>query len=298
MLRVVDPHVHFWNPAVLHYPWMATAGRNFMGPCDEILKRHEPRDFLAAAGGVEVLKVVHVDAAHDPAAPLKETQWLQALADAPETAGMPQAIVAYADLSRPDAEALLEAHLEHPHVRGIRQTLNVHPDPYYDYVGRHFMHEAVWQRGFALLHRHGLSFDLQIYPSQMPDAASLARDHPDTIMVLNHTGMFVDRGSVAGWCAWRDGMRELAACPNVHVKISGMGMIDHSWSVESLRPYVLETIDAFGADRAMFASNFPVDSLYSSYADLWSAYDRTVADASPSEHAALFRVNAERVYRL
>lgn len=298
MLRVVDPHIHLWNREKLHYPWMAHAGGNFMGPCEAILKTHEVADFLADAQGVEVLKVVHVDAAHDPSEPLKETQWLQSLADAPGGPGLPQAIVAYADLSLPEVERLLAAHAEHRHVRGIRQTLNVHPNPTYDYVGRHFMREPQWRRGFALLARYRLSFDLQLYPSQMTEAAELARAHPETTIVLNHSGMFVDRGSVAGWREWRDGMRALAACPNVHAKISGMGMIDHRWTVESIRPYVLETIDAFGVGRAMFASNFPVDRLYGSYAALWSAYAQCVADMSDADHDALFRTNAERVYRI
>jgi predicted TIM-barrel fold metal-dependent hydrolase len=93
-------------------------------------------------------------------------------------------------------------------------------------------------------------------------------------------------------------MRMLAGCPNVCAKISGLGMIDHDWTVESLRPYALETIDAFGVERAMFASNFPVDGLYGTYADLWSAYERIVADMSSTERDALFRANAERVYRI
>lgn len=298
MLHVVDPHIHLWNIETHRYPWMATAGGNFMGPCDAILKTHEVRHFLADAEGVEVLKAVHIDAAHDPAAPLEETQWLQALADAPGSRGLPHGIVAYADLSAPDVEPLLAAHAAHRNVRGIRQTLNVHPDPFYDYVGRHFMREPQWRRNFALLQRYSLSFDLQIYPSQMCEAAELARAHPATTLILNHTGMFVDRGSVAGWRAWRDGMRALASCPNVCAKISGMGMIDHRWTVESLRPYALETIDAFGVGRAMFASNFPVDRLYSSYAALWAAYDQIVSDATPEERDALFRTNAERIYRI
>jgi predicted TIM-barrel fold metal-dependent hydrolase len=269
-----------------------------MGPCDAILKTHEPRHFLEDAIGVEVLKVVHVDAAHDPAAPLKETAWLQALADAPGNRGIPHAIVAYADLSDPEVDTLLAAHAAHRNVRGIRQTLNVHPDPYYDYVGRHFMRELQWRKGFARLAAHGLSFDLQIYPPQMAEAAGLARAHPDTAIVLNHTGMFVDRNGVAGWRAWRDGLRALAACPNVSVKVSGLGMIDHRWTVESLRPHVLEAIDAFGVERAMFASNFPVDRLYSRYAALWDAYAHIVADMAPHEHDALFRANAERIYRI
>lgn len=298
MLQVVDPHIHLWNIETHRYPWMATAGGNYMGNCDAILKTHEVRHFLADAEGVEVLKAVHIDAAHDPTAPLEETKWLQSMADAPGSCGMPHGIVAYADLSAPEVESLLAAHAAYRNVRGIRQTLNVHPDPFYDYVGRHFMREPQWRCNFALLQRYSLSFDLQIYPSQMGEAAELARAHPATTLILNHTGMFVDRGSVAGWRAWRDGMRALASCPNVCAKISGMGMIDHRWTVESLRPYALETIDAFGVGRAMFASNFPVDRLYSSYAALWAAYDQIVSDATPEERDALFRTNAERIYRI
>ena len=298
MLEVVDPHIHLWNVEKLRYPWMANAGGNFMGPCDAILKTYEVPDFLADAQGIAVRKVVHIDAAHDPAEPLKETAWLQSLADAPGSPGMPQAIVAYADLSRPDVAALLAAHAAHRNVRGIRQTLNVHPNPHYDYVGRHFMRESAWREGYAQLAVHGLSFDLQLYPAQMREAAELARAHPETAIIVNHAGMFVDRGSVAGWREWRDGLRALAAAPNVAIKLSGMGMIDHRWTVESLRPYALEAIDAFGTERAMFASNFPVDRLYASYAALWRAFDAIVADMSAAERDALFRRNAERLYRI
>jgi predicted TIM-barrel fold metal-dependent hydrolase len=160
------------------------------------------------------------------------------------------------------------------------------------------MREASWQRCCGLLRRHGLSFDLQIYPRQMAEAAASARMNPDTTIVLNHTGMFIDRGSIAAGREWRDGLRALAACPNVCAKISGLGTIDHRWTVESLRPYALETIDAFGVGRAMFASNFPADRLYSSYAALWTAYGQIFADATPAERDALFRTSAERVYRI
>ncbi|MDQ2696747.1 MAG: amidohydrolase family protein [Pseudomonadota bacterium] len=297
-MRVVDPHIHLWNIETLHYPWLVKPGRTFMGDYAPLIKTHEPREFLADAGDIEVLKVVHIDAGHDPADPLAETQWLQSLADAPESKGIPHGIVAYADLSTPDVEQLLAAHAAHPNVRGIRQILNVHPDPLYDYVGRHFMREGQWRKGFGLLKKYRLSFDLQLYPTQMAEAAALAREHPDTQLILNHTGMFVDRSSVAGWRAWRDGLRTLAACPNIAAKISGLGMIDHQWTVESLRPYALETIDAFGVERCLFASNFPVDRLYSSYADLWRAYAAIVGGASGAEKEALFRANALRIYRL
>lgn len=108
-------------------------------------------------------------------------------------------------MSLPDAEDYLRRQAEIPLVRGVRQILNTHENPFYDFVGRHFMHEESWRRGFALLARFGFSFNLQIYPSQMPEAARLAAAHPDTLMILNHTGMFVDRHSPAGWRTWRDG---------------------------------------------------------------------------------------------
>ena len=294
-MKVVDPHVHLWNLERLHYPWLAEPQLGFGGDNRLLAKTYPMADFMADAEGVEVLAVVHIDAGHDPANPLAETQWLQSLADA---GGFPQGIVAYADLSQPDVESLLQAHAAHRNVRGIRQILNVHADPRYDYVGRHFMREPAWHRGFALLKKFGLSFDLQIYPTQMAEAAQLARAHPDTPLILNHTGMFVDRDSVAGWRQWRDGMRELAACPNVRAKLSGLGMVDHHWTVESIRPYVLETLDAFGVERCMFASNFPVDRLHGSYRAVWEAFAQVTRGASEAEHAALFRDNATRIYRL
>lgn len=132
----------------------------------------------------------------------------------------------------------------------------------------------------------------------MDEAAQLARAHPDIQIVLNHAGMFVDRDSPAGYRAWREGLKTLAACPNVAVKISGLAMFDHHWTVESLRPYVLETLDTFGVERAMFASNFPVDRLFGSYDALWQAYARIVAGASDDERRQLFVANAERIYRI
>jgi predicted TIM-barrel fold metal-dependent hydrolase len=296
-MQIVDPHMHLWNLERLHYAWLADPKTTFSGDNRLLAQSYGRAQFLADAEGVEVLAVVHVEAAQDPANPIAETRWLQSLADA-GSGGLPQGIVAYADLSQPGVQTLLAAHAAHRNVRGIRQILNVHADPRYDYVGRHYMREPAWRAGFAHLHEHDLSFDLQIYPSQMAEAAELAREHPQTTLIVNHTGMFVDRDQVAGWRSWRDGMRGLAACPNVRVKISGLGMFDHAWTVESIRPYVLETIDTFGVERCMFASNFPVDRLHGTYQAVWQAFAQVTAGASATEHAALFRDNARRIYRL
>ena len=296
-MQVVDPHIHLWDLSTHHYPWLANPQTSFVGDARELKHDYLIRDLLRDAGSVAVLKVVHVDANHDPADPVEETRWLQGIANG-DGRGMPDGIVAGADLSADNAPQVLEAHAAFANTRGIRQILNVHDDPLYDYVGRHYMHEPQWRRHFALLKRYGLSFDLQLYPSQMNDAAALAREHPDTQFIVNHAGMFVDRASPSGYRAWREGMRALAACPNVAVKISGLAMFDHDWTIESFRPYVLETIDTFGCERAMFASNFPVDRLFGSYTAIWNAYAHIVGDASESEKDALFVRNAERIYRI
>lgn len=297
-MQVVDPHIHLWDLEANRYPWLERPAAIFTGDYSPIAKTHRLEHFLADAAPVEVLKVVHVDAGHDPADPVRETRWLQGVADEPDSRGMPNAIVAGIDLSRPDAEATLEAHATAPNLRGVRQILNVHSDPRLDYVGRHYMAEEEWVANFGLLARRDLSFDLQLYPSQMVTAAALASKHPGVPIILNHTGMFADRNAVVGWREWRDGLRVLAAQPNVSIKISGLGMLDHRWTVESLRPYVLDALDAFGTDRAMFASNFPVDRLYSGYEALWSAYASIVGDMGENEKAAMFRGNAERIYRI
>lgn len=296
-MQVVDPHIHLWDLSTHLYPWLANPQTSFVGDARKLKHDYLLGDLLRDAEDIEVLKIVHVDANHDPADPVEETRWLQGIADG-EGRGMPNSIVAGADLSADDAPAVLEAHAAFANTRGIRQILNVHDDPLYDYVGRHYMREPQWREHFGLLRRYGMSFDLQLYPSQMAEAAELAREHADTQFIVNHAGMFFDRNATRGYREWRDGMRLLAACPNVAVKLSGFAMFDHDWTIESLRPYVHECIDTFGCERAMFASNFPVDRLFGTYTGLWNVYARIVGGASDSEKDALFVRNAERIYRI
>ncbi|GLU33800.1 amidohydrolase family protein [Trinickia caryophylli] len=302
-MQVVDAHMHFWDLATHHYPWLAEPGTSFVGDARLLKHNYLPGDLLRDAGDIEVVKAVHVEANHDPRDPVEETRWLQSLADAGQEAGgaarrLPDAIVAAADLAAPDAAETLAAHARFANARGIRQILNRHPNRLYNYVERDYLRDETWRRHFGLLARYGFSFDLQLYPAQMKEAAQLAAAHPDIQIVLNHAGMFVDRNTVTGYREWRDGMRALAALPNVAVKISGLAMFDHAWTIESFRPYVLETIDTFGVERAMFASNFPVDRLFGGYGDLWRAYAEIVGGAGEAERQALFRRNAERIYRI
>jgi predicted TIM-barrel fold metal-dependent hydrolase len=297
-MRIVDAHHHLWDRDARSYPWLAKpAVSGLVGDTTPLCRNYLLADFLADAAGLDLVASVHLQAeiAHDQA--LEETRWLQAIADEPGSRGFPHGIVAYADLSNPNVDSDLAAHAAFRNVRGIRQILNRHPDPAVSFVERDYLNDEEWQRGFARLRAHDLSFDMQLYWPQMEDAAVLARRHPDTQIIVNHTGMPLERdaGNVTGW---RAGMRKLAQCPNIATKISGLGMTDHQWTVESIRPFVLDAIDFFGADRCLFASNFPVDRLYSAYCDIWQAFDGITSDLSPGERSALFCDNAVRLYRL
>ena len=296
LLQVIDPHVHFWSLRENNQPWLADPQPNLLGDYAPMAHDHLPQDLVQASGEIEVLATVHVEA--DATDPIAETRWLSSLMEKGDSR-VTSALVVGVDLSRDDAAAVLDEHMSlSPSVRGVRQILNVHANPLFDYVGRHYMRERTWKDHFALLAERNLSFDLQIYPSQMAEAATLARQHADTQFVLNHAGMYVDRTTLSGWQDWRDGLRLLGQCPNVSIKLSGFGMLDHHWTPESIRPLIWEAIDAFGVERALFASNFPVDGLYASYTQLWQAYADIVSGGSTHEFSRLFRDNARSLYRL
>lgn len=289
----IDAHVHLWNLAQLSYPWLtppfADDGPN--GSVEAIAHDYGLDDYLSDANGWDVRGIVHVDAGADPRHALHETRWLQAMAD---TRGMPNGIVAFADLSYPDVDALMEAHVAHANVRGIRHIANWHADPARTYTPRDVTHDEAWQRGFSSLARHGLSFDLQAYPGQFAALATLFDLHPDIPVMVNHAGMMVP-GEEA---EWRDGIAALARLPHVAIKLSGFGFTRRPFDVETARGIILSAIDAFGTDRAMFASDFPTDKLFGGFDQMLSAYADIVADFSGPERRAMFAGNANRLYRL
>jgi predicted TIM-barrel fold metal-dependent hydrolase len=294
--RFVDAHVHLWELERLRYPWLTPPfgddGPN--GSVARIAHDYGIDDYLADAAGWNVAGMVHVDAGAHPDDALAETRWLQSLADA---RGLPSAVVAFAALDDPGVDALLEAHAAHPAVRGIRHIVNWHPDPRRSYTPRDVTADPAWQAGFARLARHGLSFDLQCYPAQMPTVAALAARHDDVPVIINHLGMPVP-SDPDGIDTWRHGMRALAALPHVSVKISGVGFAYRPWTIAQIRPLILEAIDLFGTARAMIASDVPTDKLFGSLDAHLAAYSEITAGFSESERDALFAGNARHIYRI
>ena len=156
---------------------------------------------------------------------------------------------------------------------------------------------STWRGNISLLKQFNFSFDLQVYPQQMRQAVKLVKDHPDLQFILCHTGQ-PSRLDAVWLKVWRAEMQALAELENVSVKISGLGMFDRNWTVDTIKPVVLQTIEAFGVERCMFGSNFPVDGMMSSYSRLWAAFSEITGSFSENERSALFRTNAERIYRI
>jgi predicted TIM-barrel fold metal-dependent hydrolase len=205
-------------------------------------------------------------------------------------------VVAQAWLDRDDVEEVLAGQASFARVRSIRHKPRAAPGPRAVTPGAPgSMGDAKWRRGFALLERHGLAFDLQIPYWHLSEALALARDFPNTTIILNHTGLPADRFA-EGLAAWRHAMQQLSQAPNVVVKISGLGQPGVAWTLESNAPIVLETIDIFGVDRCMFASNFPVDGLCADFETIYRGFMAIVAHFSAGDRRKLFCDNALRTY--
>jgi predicted TIM-barrel fold metal-dependent hydrolase len=287
-LGFVDTHVHFWDleHPKLAYSWLAPdAIHPILGNIDEIkLPLFDGESYKREIDGANVTKAVHVQAAIGIPDPVDETRWLQEQA---ERTGFPHAIVAYSNLKDPDVEPALEAHLEaSPLMRGIR-----------DFSEGDYLVDPSFERGYAKLAKYGLVCDLDCFWENMHKARDLSQRHPDVPMVLDHAGFPLERTDEY-FENWKGGIATLAEAESAWCKISGLGMGDNDWSVDSLRPWVLHCIEAFGVERCFFGTNWPVDRMYSTYGQLIEAYAEIVEGFSRDEQVALFSGNAEKLFRI
>jgi len=155
----------------------------------------------------------------------------------------------------------------------------------------------VWRVGFAELAKNGLHFDLQTPWWHLTEGAELARDFPGTTILLNHAGLPSDR-SDAALGKWKDALTAFADNPNTAIKISGIGQPGVAWTAETNRYVVQTCIEIFGVDRAMFASNFPVDRLAGSFSDIFDGFAEIVSDLNEADRRKLFHDNAARYYAI
>lgn len=314
-LPIVDPHYHLWGPPrsrYLHQEFAAdaTCGHKVVSTvfaeCSEAYWKDGPEHLR----------------------PVGETEFVigQAEANPRRTAEAPnfhEGIIGWADLSHGGlVRETFEAHIEmaRGRFRGVRQSTAWDPHPDVRTTLRtpppELLKHPSFRAGFVELASLGLTFDSWVYFHQLGDVADLARSFPETTIVVDHVGGPIGIGPYASqreevFRQWSAGIRNVAQHPNVHIKLGGMAMrvggFDYHLraappSSEEMatawRPYMETCIEAFGASRAMFESNFPVDQLSCSYALLWNAFKRVARGCSEDEKADLFSRTAARVYRL
>lgn len=293
----IDAHQHFWDLGKNPYPWLQDPEPIPFryGDYSALKRNYLPADLARDTAGFAPVKTVHIEAEWNRAAPVDETKWLSVLAS--ET-GWPSACVAHAALDHADVYEVLAAHAAYPLVRGIRHKPVTAASPAEAKRGLPgSMDDPRWRAGFALLTQHGFSFDLQAPWWNLDQAADLAVDFPGTTIIIDHTGLPADR-SAEGLTGWRQAMDRAAHRSNVVVKISGLGQRDRRWTQDANVPIIRDTIAIFGADRCMFASNYPVDSLVASYEVLLAGFLAAIAGRSDADRHKLLHDNAQRVYRL
>lgn len=318
-LPICDAHHHLFDNSPPRFP-----------PYDHYLLEEFIED--VEGGGHNIVKTVSVNCEQmyrksgpEEMKPVGETEFIQGIATQAAsgqygTTLVAAGIVGMAELLLGDAVSpVLEAHItaSRNRFRGIRYGAIWDPSPEVWSVTKApgLLLDRKFREGFACLQKYGLSFDAWVYHTQLMDLVYLARAFPDTTIIQNHTGGPLGIGPYAGkrqevFEVWRRGIIALATCPNVFIKLGGIGRVPgFGWDqwpkppgsteiAEAMAPYYQVCIEHFGVHRCMFESNFPVDKLHCSYTVLWNAFKRITREYSSEERAALFHDTAVKAYRL
>ena len=282
--RLVDAHVHHWDPANLRwYPHLAPdfdVSALGVTEADGMKRRYLLDEYLADATPWNLDKYVHVNATSGPKAYLAEAEWLAGLG------GPLAAVIGTVDLEQEPAAALadLTAQAGSPLFRGIR-TMHI---PDYD--------SPTLEATLRFLAERGLVYDFVVHPASMPEAAEVVRRHRDLTVVIEHAGWPTSTDD-AERARWRDGMRALAdAHEGVACKLSGIAMATHTLDLDAVHPWFDEVLATFGTGRCLVGSNFPVDGVFGSFDQLMGIYLAVVDAHGDAAVEAVFAANAERIY--
>jgi L-fuconolactonase len=273
---LIDAHHHLWRYSAVEYEWiddrMAALRRDFL-----------PAEFIDEIASAGIEGAVTVQARQT----LEETYWLLELADRhKEILG----VVGWAPIASPDFAASLDALAANPKLVGLRHVVQAEPQGFLD--GEDF------NRGIRAMRGTGLVYDLLLAEHQLGEATRLVDRHPQQIFVLDHIAKpKIATGEIE---PWRSRIQELSKRRNVCCKISGMVTEDSwsHWSIESLRPYLDTVVSAFGSDRLMAGSDWPVCLVATSYIQWWQVLRDYFADFSKDQRADIFGATATRIYNL
>jgi predicted TIM-barrel fold metal-dependent hydrolase len=279
-MQIVDTHQHLWDIDLFRYSWLDSV--------PQLNRSFRMADYLSAVQGLDVVKSVHLEADVDEPYMFEETRHLLALA---ERADNPlEGIVACGRPEGEDFKSYLNKIAAYPKVKGVRRVLHTQPDA----VGQ----GAAFLKNVAALSEYGLSFDICVLARQLPIAINLVSQCPEVAFVLDHCG--VPQVKEKHLDPWRSHITEIARFPNVCCKISGLVAYADSkrWTAEDLKPFVEHVIAAFGWNRVLFGSDWPVCTLSASYRQWVEALQALTHAAGETNQKKLFYDNAIRVYRL
>jgi len=267
-MQIIDAHHHFWCPindtAGIDYVWLKNIGSmKPFGDPTAIQRDYLPEEFIAEPKRHEIIGSVHVQADGAIPDPVKEAQWVGELSATKQ--GLPSAHIGFIDLTADDIEEVLQRYFKLSGFRGVRQILSkLDNRPDISFAGEHYLRSPIWRQQYGLLAEQHLSFDCQLYPEQMMEAAAFFSNHPDIPVIIDHAGSPYNQ-SIKGLVTLKYGLRALAALPHCHIKLSGFGMFDPLWTGDSIYPVFDIILEAFGSSRVLFGSNYPVDKLMRPY---------------------------------
>ncbi|MFM0153855.1 amidohydrolase family protein [Paraburkholderia sediminicola] len=297
-LDIVDAHHHLWDLQSGHYPWLQDeylGASFFLGEYDKLRQNYLEDAYRRDTARYRIVATVHVEAERSRTQQVDETRWLH---DLHIRTGLPSAIVPHVSFTQPDLDTVLTAHVQCPAVRGIRSKPVTAPDPHSQVAGRPgTLQDPAWLDGLAHLERYGLSWDLRVPFWHLSEAAEVAKLFPGLAIVLNHTGLPLDR-SEDGLSIWRNGLAALADAPNVVIKLSELGLRGGQWDPLSNRRVLRDAVSIFGTKRAIFASNLPVSGLSAGFEQIVDGVFDAVADLGDEAVEDIFANNARRFYRM
>ena len=292
---IIDAHHHFWALSGGRYPWLTQpeAAPAALGNIDFLRQDYLPPGYAADIAGQGVVGSVHIEALWDPArSPAEETAWLDGL-DRP--VGIAERYVVAAPLASPALASILRAQAASPRVAAVRETIRWHPDPAKRWTPKGLVDAPAWRAGLAQLAAYGWAVDLLMNAHQAEEVAALAEATPGQQFIVNHCCTPNDRDP-EGMARWRAGLRRMGQCRNIAIKLSNYAAYAPDRSFAADQDTLRSCIDAFGPDRCMFGSDYPVARRTLSYAALCERFREVVAEYTPAEQRALFHDTAARLY--
>lgn len=292
-MDIIDSHHHFWDPKRNYYPWLCDRPQvpfrygDYAPICDRFMLD----EYDIASHEWNIIASVTMEGEWDPTDPIGEALWMQELAN--ET-GRPSAHSAQIWLDQENLEKVLTTYDQLPLVRSVRHKPRSNRAPGGPPGG---MTDMAFREGVKRVSDHGLLFELQTPWWHLLEAEELLNAAPELNIILNHAGLPSDR-SGKGISQWKAAIKRFSEFPNTFVKISGLGLPNRPWKIEENIDIIHYCIDVFGSERAMFASNFPVDGLCGSFNDIFSGFLSAVKDRPPKECSRLFSGTAAAVYQL